>query len=66
MGSGPALTVDALVDGEIVIADEQGPSDFTALQQRLTVAPDKTFSSVGHKHKLSPLACRRGPLAARI
>ena len=66
VGAGRALPVDTLVDGEVVIADGQGRSDFTALQQRLTVAPDKTFSSVGHKHKLSPLACRRGPLAPRI
>jgi ATP-dependent DNA ligase len=38
VGAGRALPVDTLVDGEIVIADEQGRSDFTALQQRLTVA----------------------------
>jgi ATP-dependent DNA ligase len=35
---GRALPVDTLVDGEIVIGEEQGRSDFTALQQRLTVA----------------------------
>src|SRR5215472_7896160 len=38
VGAGRALPVDTLVDGEIVIADGQGRSDFTALQQRLTVA----------------------------
>jgi bifunctional non-homologous end joining protein LigD len=32
VGAGQALPVDTLVDGEIVIADEQGRSDFTALQ----------------------------------
>jgi ATP-dependent DNA ligase len=38
VGAGRALPVDTLVDGEIVIADGHGRSDFTALQQRLTVA----------------------------
>ena len=37
-GVGRALPADTLIDGEIVVADVQGRSDFTALQQRLTVA----------------------------
>src|SRR5262245_61185372 len=38
VGAGGSLPADTLIDGEIIIADEQGRSDFTALQQRLTVA----------------------------
>src|SRR5260370_22417610 len=33
-----SLPAGALMDGEIVIADESGDADFGALQQRLTVA----------------------------
>jgi bifunctional non-homologous end joining protein LigD len=36
--AGQALSPGTLLDGEIVIADELGRSDFGALQQRLAIA----------------------------
>jgi hypothetical protein len=36
-----ALPLDTLIDGEIVIADADGSSDFGALQQRLGVSGDE-------------------------
>ena len=37
--AGQKLPVDTLIDGEIVIADDDGCVDFTALQVRLSSCP---------------------------